>query len=173
VSGSYTLICQTQDLSSHQVLDVGDHDVDDVVLVLKPPFQISGTVRLEGEPPPAEHRGAMRVGFTAIETGLSAGAEVNGDGRFAVSVTPAVYQINASCDAGAYLKSMHFGDQDVSNGKLDLTQQSGGALNIVCGTDVGRIQGSVQTGSAEPAAQVSSRLPPMEITKAVWTCAFN
>jgi hypothetical protein len=77
-----------------------------------------------------------------------------------LKVTHAVYQINASCDAGAYLKSMHFGDQDVTNGKIDLTQQTSGALNIVCGTDVGQIQGSVQNENGEPAAQVMITVAP-------------
>jgi hypothetical protein len=55
---------------------------------------------------------------------------------------------------------MHFGNQDVSGGKIDLTQQTGGALNIVCGTDVGQIQGSVQNENGEPAAEVMITIAP-------------
>jgi hypothetical protein len=153
-SGSYTVNCQTEDLSSRQAIDIADHDVDDVVLVARPPLEISGTVRLEGTPPPQEQRGKMRVNLSMLEMGNSAGAEVNADGTFTLKVTPGVYEINAFCDAGAYVKSIHFGDQDVSSGKIDLTQQSSGALNIVCGTDVGQIQGTVQNDNGEPAAQV-------------------
>ena len=160
VSGSYTLICQMGELSSRQMIDVGDHDVDDVQLMVSPPFEISGTVRLEGTPSQAENRGPMRVNLNAIEMGNGAGAEVNADGTFVLKVTPAVYQINASCDASAYVKSIRFGDQDVTNGKIDLTQQSSGALNIVCGTDVGQIQGSVQNENGEPAAQVMITVVP-------------
>ena len=160
VSGSYTVNCQTEDLSGHQVMDIGDHDVDDVVLVVRPPFEITGTVRLEGNPPPQEHRGQMRVNLNMIEIGNGAGATVNPDGSFALKITPGKYQIYASCEAGAYVKSMHFGDQDVTSGKIDLTQQSSGALNIVCGTDVGQIQGSVQNESGEPAAQVLVSVVP-------------
>jgi hypothetical protein len=161
-SGSYTLFCQTEpELRAQQIVDVGDHDVDDVVLALRPPFEISGTIRLEGDPPTAEqHRGPMRVGLNAIEMGSSANTAANADGTFVLKVTHAVYQINASCNASAYLKSMHFGDQDVTNGKIDLTQQTSGALNIVCGTDVGQIQGSVQNESGQPAAQVMITVSP-------------
>src|ERR1022692_483905 len=102
----------------------------------------------------------MRVNLNAIENGGGAGSVVNADGSFTLKVTPAVYQINPSCDAGAYLKSMHFGDQDVSGGKIDLTQQTGGALNIVCATDVGQIQGSVQNENGEPAAAVMITVVP-------------
>jgi protocatechuate 3,4-dioxygenase beta subunit len=160
VSGSYTVNCQMEELSSRQLVDIGDHDVDDIVLVLRPPLEISGTVRLEGDPPPAERRGQVRVNLNAIEMGNGAGATVNPDGSFALKVTPGVYQINASCDAGAYVKSMHFGDQDVTSGKIDLTQQSSGALYILCGTDVGQMQGSVQNENGEPAAQVVVTVVP-------------
>jgi len=77
-----------------------------------------------------------------------------------MKVTPGVYQINAFCNAGAYVKSIRFGEQDVTSGKIDLTQQSSGALNIVCGTDVGQIQGSVQNENGEPAAQVMISVVP-------------
>jgi hypothetical protein len=160
VSGSYTLICQMEELSSHQVVDVGDHDVDDIQLLVSPPFEISGTVRLEGDPPQAGQRGPMQVNLNPIERGGGAGAQVNADGSFTMKVTPGVYQINAFCNAGAYVKSIRFGEQDVTSGKIDLTQQSSGALNIVCGTDVGQIQGSVQNENGEPAAQVMISVVP-------------
>jgi hypothetical protein len=159
-SGSYVVIGQMEELLARQAVDVGDHDVDDVLVVLKPPFEISGTVRLEGNPPEAERRGQMRVNLNAIETGGGAESVVNAEGSFTLKVTPAVYLIHPSCDAGAYLKSMHFGNQDVSGGKIDLTQQTGGALNIVCGTDVGQIQGSVQNENGEPAAEVMITIAP-------------
>ena len=141
-------------------LPTAGHGVDDVVLVARPPFEISGTVRLEGVPPPQEQRGKMRVNLNMLEMGNGAGAEVNADGTFTLKATPEVYAINVFCDAGAYVKSIHFGDQDVSSGKIDLTQQSSGALNIVCGTDVGQIQGTVQNDNGEPAAQVMISVVP-------------
>ncbi len=160
VSGSYVLIGQNEEVLARQVVDVGDHDVADVLVVLRTPFEISGTVRLEGNPPPAEQRGQMRVNLNPIEMGRPAFTSVNADGSFTLKVAPGEYQINASCEAGAYLKSMNFGDQDVSAGKIDLTQQTSGALNIVCATDVGQIQGSVQNENGDPAAQVMITVAP-------------
>jgi hypothetical protein len=162
-SGSYILVLQAGDqLSTLQNIEVGDHDVSDVELVLHPKLEISGSVRLEGNPPPAEHRGQMRVNLSNFEAGLSVDAEVNSDGTFALKASPAVYQISAGCEASAYLKSARFGDQDVSSGKIDLTQQSARTLNIVCGTDVGQIQGAVQNENGEPAAQALITIVPDE-----------
>jgi len=163
VSGSYLLILQTSEqLSAHQIVNVGDHDVDDVALVLTPLLEISGTFRLEGDPPPAQRRSQTRVGLNEFEIGSSAWSAVNADGTFTLKVIAAVYQIIASCDAGAYLKSMHFGDHDVSTGKIDLTQQTTGTLNIVCATDVGQLHGYVQTESGEPAAQALITIEPVD-----------
>jgi hypothetical protein len=159
VRGSYILMSQTQqELSARQDVNVGDHDVDDIALIFRPPLEISGALRLEGKP--AERKGSMQVALNAIDIGSSASTVVNADGSFSVKVMPAIYQLSAFCDAGAYVKSMRFGDQDVSGGRLDLTQQTGGALSILCGTDVGRIKGSVQKENGEPAAQAVITLSP-------------
>ena len=50
----------------------------------------------------------------------------------------------------------------MSKGKLDLTQLTTGSLTLVCGTDVGQIQGSAQTESGEPAAQALITIVPDE-----------
>lgn len=162
VSGSYTLILYGQDheLSVRQNIEVGDHDVNDLVLVLRPKLEVTGTMRLEGKPPASGHRGQMRLTLVSMEQGMSAWTALNSDGSFALKVTPAEYQINAFCDAGAYVKSVHSGDQELAGGKIDLTQPSSGALNIVCGTDVGEIQGTVQTENGEPAAQAMITIGP-------------
>jgi hypothetical protein len=160
-SGSYILVLQTSDqLSVWKNIEVGDHDVNAVELILYPQVEISGSLRLEGNPPPSEHRGSMHVNLVAFDMGVSADTEVNADGTFALKATPAIYQILAGCDASSYLKSVRFGDQDVSNRKLDLTQSATGTLTIVCGTDVGQIQGAVQNENGEPAAQALITIVP-------------
>ena len=55
-----------EELLARQAVDVGDQDVDDVLVVFKPPFEISGTVRLEGNPP--QNKGSIRVNLMATET---------------------------------------------------------------------------------------------------------
>ena len=152
MSGSYILISQTpEELSVRQTVNVGDHDVDDVSLIFRPPFEISGNVQVEGAA--RESKGQIQVGLNALEIGRSESTLVDADGKFSLKVLPGPYQIVVSCNAVGYVKAMHFGDQDLSNGKIDLSQQSSGALNIVCGTDVGQLQGTVQTENGEPAGE--------------------
>ena len=83
----------------------------------RPQLEISGILRLEGSTPPSEHRGAMHVTLLNMEIGMSAHAAVDPDGSFKLNVTPAEYQINAFCGAGAYPKSAHFGDQELAGEK--------------------------------------------------------
>jgi protocatechuate 3,4-dioxygenase beta subunit len=153
VSGPYLLAGRISgELSSQHMVNVGDHDVDDVLLVFRPPLEIPGSVLMEGVPP--ETKGAIQVGLEAMETGSTAYAAVNPDGSFVLKVMPGVYHFSARVATGAYVKSVRLGDQDVSSGQIDLTQQTSGALNILLGTDLGHLQGSVQTENGEPAPEV-------------------
>jgi protocatechuate 3,4-dioxygenase beta subunit len=152
VSGAYRAIAQPAGgLSCVEAVNVGDQDVDDVQLVCMPPFEVSGTLRVDGPPP--QNSGAAQVSLIAKETGAGSGPPgvVDKDGNFAIRANPDVYRVQVMGAAGVYVKSVHFGDQDVSKGDIDLTQQSSGALNIVMGTDVAQMQGLVQNERGEPA----------------------
>jgi len=153
VSGSYMLYLQSPKmLAVHQAVEVGDHDVNDVAIVLHPEFEISGKMRREENSAAPARESRMGVNLVPTEPGRAAGSPVNPDGTFTLKIMPGEYHINAMCDAGAYLKSARLGDQDVANGKIDLTQQSVGVLDLVCGIDVGRLQGAVQNENGEPAS---------------------
>ncbi len=159
ISGSYILVSNTREQVSAQLpLNVGDHDVDDVLLTFRPRLEISGTVQVEGAD--QKHERAIEVGFNPTTIGFPDQAEVGPDGAFALKVMPAVYQVYVTCNSGVYMKSMHFGDQDVTNGRIDLTQQSGGVLKIVCGSDTGKLRGSVQNANGEPAPGALIALSP-------------
>ena len=161
VSGSYVAVVSSEEVSCEQDVNVADQDVDDLLLVCRPPLEISGTIRTEGTPP--ETKGSMQqVMLQSMDRNSGVNAVVDKDGNFVVKTFPGVYQLSVNGMAGVYAKSMHFGDQDVSSGRLDLTQQSSGNLNIVMGTDVGEIQGSVQNGDGEPAPGVVITLVPDE-----------
>jgi len=150
VSGSYLVSGQTEGLNCEQPVNVADQDVDDVMLVCNPPLQLSGTIRVDGTPP--ANIGTMQVNLMAADNRGGASNAADKDGNFSMQILPGVYQAQVFGAAGVYVKSMHFGDQDVSGGQIDLTQQTSGALNIVLGTDVAEIQGTVQNENGEPAA---------------------
>ncbi len=163
-SGTYIVIGQRQEgttmVSTEQVVNVGDQNVDNVVLAFRPPIEISGAVRVEGALP--EYAGTIQVILEPIERGWESGtnAIVNSDGSFVLKAAPGVYRININRQAGSYVKSIRLGAQDVSNGRVDLTQAGPGSLNIVFATDVGALSGAVQTKDGEPAANAMITAAP-------------
>jgi len=81
-------------------------------------------------------------------------AEVKPDGSFLISdVMPDVYEINVGNYPAAYVKSIRFGDAEVQDGRIDLTQGSG-LLTVLLATDVGEVEGSVKKSNGDPAVRV-------------------
>jgi hypothetical protein len=137
-----------------QPVEVVNADVEGVTLNFVPPAEVSGVVRVEGAPPPALEK--MRVNLQP-ETPAFFGqtsAEVKPDGSFLISdVMPDVYEINVGNYPAAYVKSIRFGDAEVQDGRIDLTQGSG-LLTVLLATDVGEVEGSVKKSNGDPAVRV-------------------
>jgi hypothetical protein len=134
-----------------QDVDVVNADVEGVTLNFVAPVNLSGSVRVEGVMShPLEK---MRVNLESDVQGQN-GAEVKPDGSFVVpEMAPDVYKITVGSQPGAYVKSIRFGDEDASGGRIDLSKGSG-ALTLVLATDVGDAEGSVKKANGDPAARV-------------------
>jgi hypothetical protein len=148
---------------ARQPINVANQDIEDLVLTLTPGFDINGVVTIEGSAPdrqfakPPDQWGAFQIFLESLgNMGFGARAINNGDGTFVIhGVLPDRYRVNvAAMLAGKYVKSVQFNEQDVSDGGIDLTHQSGGTLRVVLGGDPGLLSGSVQTRSGAPAANV-------------------
>jgi hypothetical protein len=68
-------------------------------------------------------------------------------------VIPDVYEIAIGPHPGAYVKSIRFGDEEVPDGRIDLTKAAG-HLTVVLGTDLGEVEGSVKKAGGDPAVRV-------------------
>jgi protocatechuate 3,4-dioxygenase beta subunit len=180
-SGSYIATCQRQEgdvtTFARQTINVGDQDVEGVLLVLVAGLEITGTVQVEGSeasPPPrpdtaqqaqpAQARSPQVTLQPLGGRGPGGRAAVETDNTFVLhNLMPNIFQVNVSMPgAGKYLKSIRFGERDVPNGQIDLTQGSGGSLTLVFGTDGGHIQGTVQSKNGDPAAGVMITMAPGE-----------
>jgi hypothetical protein len=153
--GSYVI---TGDIVSHdrrsvvrQDVEVVNADVEGVTLNFVAPVNLSGSVRVEGVlSHPLEK---MRVSLESDFQGQH-GAEVKPDGSFAIpEIAPDAYKITVGSQPGTYVKSMRFGNEDVSGGHIDLTKESG-PLTLVLATDVGEAKGSVKKADGDPAVRV-------------------
>jgi protocatechuate 3,4-dioxygenase beta subunit len=176
-SGPYVVWSQRSEgstsVSARRSINVGDQDVDDVLLTLAPGFDITGSMQVEGtaavapnadgsQPAPQPMR--VRVMLQPMERiGQTPQAPIENDGTFVLhNVAAAVYQIFVTPGPGKYLKTIRFGDHEVTNAEIDLTQQSGGSLSLVFGTDGGQIDGTVQNKSGDAAAGMFVTAAPRE-----------
>jgi len=175
VSGSYTAMSQHNEgelrSSARQTLNVGDQDIENVLLTLRPGLDVPGTVTVDGTPasPQNPQQTAMPprstlVSLQSVEMrGGTPQTRAENDGTFVLhDVAPDVYALTVYPNIpGAYVKSIRYGDQDAPSGQIDL-RQSSAPINIVLGTDVGQIQGIVQDRSGKPAAGAWITLAPRD-----------
>jgi Carboxypeptidase regulatory-like domain len=169
VSGSYVVIAQIRQrsptpLSARRTVNVGGQNVDDVVLSPARGKDILGTVTAEG-PTPDSWKG-IRLALVPLDRmGRSSEATVSdSDGTFALhNIAPTAYLLHISGQIpGKYVKSIRFSDRDVVGGQIDLTQTTEGKIEIVFGSDVGQLQGTVQSQGGEPAVGALITLTPKD-----------
>jgi len=156
--GSYVVMATvTEDNKTRvarQAVEVTNADVEGVTLSFVPAIEVTGSVRVEGTPHhPLENLHVFLRSDIPMMMGQSS-AEVKSDGSFVIpQVVPDVYEITVGLTSGAYVKSIRFGDAEVEDGRIDLTQGSG-AVTVLVGTDVGEVEGSVKKSNGDPAMRV-------------------
>ena len=165
VPGTYLLTAThgQLDFASEQIT-VTDEDLDGIALAFSRGIAISGQFSTDGA---GTEQINGRVNLWPAERDrafyVPPQSQPQQDGAFIIeNVRPGSYSINIFVGAHAgYVKSIRFGDSDVSDGELTLTQGSTGPLNIVVGTDGGQIQGTIQTETGAPAARGTVWLFPV------------
>ncbi len=155
VPGSYMVIAQRSEVekvyAARQTINVSDDDVNGVLLTLTPPLEISGSIQVEGTQPQGQQPSQVIL-YPVDEDGEGASALPETDGTFTLkNVAPNVCQLVMHPGPGTYLKTIRLGDQDHPDARIDLTQQSGGLLRLVLGTDGGKLDGTVQDQNGDPA----------------------
>jgi hypothetical protein len=142
-----------------QTITVGNADVDDVVLQVRPGAEITGKSSLDGEAL-AQRGPAVRLSPIAGPGGSMDLPRPPEDGTFAIhDIMPSVYQVNVlNVPPGTYVKSIRFGDQDLMKTTLDLTSGGGGAMSIELSKKVGDVSGFVRGADGTLAARVAVSL---------------
>ncbi len=146
-------------------LTVADQDIEGLVAPLVPGPAINGSFRTEGVDPASRTPGAPALpnvnmrpanGFNP-SFGFSY-AQSNDDGTFRVNgLVPGVYRLNVNgLPDNSYVKAITFGGQDVAGKDLDLSNSSGGEMQIVVSPNGAEVTGTVRDadGKAVPSAVV-------------------
>ena len=143
-----------------QQVTIEDRDVNGVILRLAPAATVRGTAQVDADPT----RKLVPTGVVLEPLGVvlvGGSGQVQSDGTFAIpNMTPQAYRVTVDHrPTGLYLKSMRWGDQDVSaEGRIDVTP-GGGVLALVFGNDPGTVEGTVQSAGPGPAPVIVTLAP--------------
>lgn len=156
--GSYLLMLSTtidgKRLSATVPIQVGAADVEGIEVHLQPPIDIAGQIRIEGK-----SSTKLNAMFLTLESGGHTIHSMSGnmpkeDGSFVLEGLDAgVYHVSLHPPEGLYLKGVRWGDRDVMQSGIDLTQgPSDARLTVLLSANGGQIDGLVQDDQSMPAA---------------------
>jgi hypothetical protein len=140
---------------------VANSDVEGVVLPLTSGFEVTGTIRGDGDMVPT----GKPMGLRALE-GFALNlnpATVDKNGAFHLTgVQPAKYLLAVPIQPGAYVKSARFNGSDVTHAPLNLTK-GGGSIEIVLSAKVAAITAIAHDSNGAVVPGILAALWPKEL----------
>lgn len=161
-------------------MTVGDEDVSDIAIALRAGPTLSGTIMSEGaasegaaETPAAANPKLPSIALQTVDNldAGNAGATAKADGTFEVrDLAPERYRISVNgTPEGTYVKSIRLGDDDITNGILDLIEGSGGVIDIKLSPSGAAVSGTVQNANGDAVGDVLITLGPEALETAIQT----
>jgi hypothetical protein len=137
-------------------ITVGNSNVEDVEVAIKPGVEITGSLRLEGD----SNNTDLSMTNIILQTkdfspmGGGGSGRAKPDGSFVIrSVPPDTYRLQVFGGTQTfYVKSMRAGQQDVTNGEITIIDGAPPVLSIVLSAAGGQLNGQV-TAEKQGAAQ--------------------
>ncbi|HEV2688316.1 MAG TPA: carboxypeptidase-like regulatory domain-containing protein, partial [Bryobacteraceae bacterium] len=176
-------------LFGRYAVTVSDADLKDIVVSLNAGATLTGTIATEDgptQPPPTGGSSTapapkppplptVRLAPADSAVVNPYNARSNADGTFEVrDLAPERYRINVDGTAdGSYVKSIRFGNEDVTHGILDLTPGMGGAIEIRLSANAADVSGTVHNDKSETVGDVVVTLGPASVETAAQTLFFR
>jgi len=147
---------------AYQQVVVGAGNLDNVVVTLRPPLELAGTVAIEDDVD--ANLNQVRINLVPesdVPQSRNQG-RVEDDGSFAFTgLAPDRYALNfSSLPAGMYPKRARYGDSNVLSGLMDLSIGVAAPLQITLSPKAASVTGTVTDSDDEPAAGVVVTLVP-------------
>jgi len=166
--GAYILEGDTPDGGRTQVtriaLDVGNSNLDGVVLSVGLSITLNGRVKVEeGGAGRAPSRLSILLEPRTSDLGNMASADVKDDGTFSfLNLAPADYWVNMNgAMSGYYVHAVKAGEADVTETSLDLSRGGApGELVVVLSPGAAQVDGSVQDAQQRPVPGMQVVLVP-------------
>ena len=165
--GSYLLMLDVYEenrrYTARTPVEVGSANVEGVVLVLSPGTELQGRLRVDGD---AEaDLGEVNVQLRTREFSPMGGFytdRIQKDGSFTIrGVVPDTYVLGVYGLTGTwFLKSVRFGDEELRDASLRITEGASGTLEVIISPAGGQVEGLVVTAKQEAARAATVVLLP-------------
>jgi hypothetical protein len=161
--GNYTFFgyAASRELQGHQTVTISDRDADNVVLTLAPALEIPLSVRIEDADPQKAQTIRNTLGrFTLTASdgvNSNAMAQSKSDGWIFHNIGLGTYWMGLGGPEGTYVKSIRFGNKDITRSELDTTS-GGGALEMVLSPHAAEVNGLVLDATGQPLSRVTVTL---------------
>jgi Carboxypeptidase regulatory-like domain len=162
LTGGYTLNRERNEM--RLPLTVGSSDINGVELRPMSPMEIAGRMQIEGDT--KVQLPQIRVALAGAAGGYSfvGDATVKEDGSFTFhNVAPGTYSVSCNGIRDLYLKSVRWGEADITDGELDVTNglPPNAQLSIALSAAGGEITGVVNNDKDTPADSATVTLVPV------------
>jgi hypothetical protein len=160
--GPYLVVASSTRLSGMLTVEVANADLQNITIVAKPGFDVSGRFTVEGR---SRSGNQLRVTDLRVDrfvrdpdmvgmpsSGPTFNPPVSPDGSFTLAgISVGDFRVTVRTGSpDAYVKSMRMGNADVLDGGLHLSGPPENPLEIVVGANAGRVGGSVVGARQEP-----------------------
>jgi protocatechuate 3,4-dioxygenase beta subunit len=173
--GEYVLMASSTNNNSEpaygrEEISISDSDITGVKVTLEHGVTVAGTVKLEGGGP----LGRLSISVIGFEDGAfrpAFNAQPKDDGTFELhGVTRAKYDAHVEeLPEGVYVKSIRFGQQDITRTVLDLTSDGSGTLDILLSPHAAEVSGTVKNKDGAAMTGVEVTLWPKQgLSKSVY-----
>lgn len=135
---SYVQVTGQDAKGGRRSIEVGDQDVNDVMLAVTKPASIRGHLEIENTP--SKNSGAgdfhrLHMALVAVDAlvGPTASATVSEDGSFTIQniITPGRYLVRCDPPTGMYVKSVRYGQTELTGKELELLDGSSGEMDVI------------------------------------------
>jgi protocatechuate 3,4-dioxygenase beta subunit len=162
--GSYNIVAAKfmgrPQVLGRQHVEVGNRNLEDVIVTVQPLITLRGTARTEGDDKPVTSVHIRLVPMDATGMGMNM-ADAKDDGTFVLSEVPAgKYRVIAFGKTdGMYLKSMIYGNEEVQVTGVDLDQGAAGPLTLLYSAKGAQVEGTVQVDGKPVQAAIVTLIP--------------
>jgi hypothetical protein len=168
IAGAYSLFAAAMTSTQEPIrsaripVDVGQQNLDGLMLIVPAVMALTGHVQVEGQTGPPATK--LHLALAPLDSGNHIFSDVAADGSFSIArVNPNRYSLTLiSPPDGAYVKSVRVGTQETSANDIDLSHGGAATLEILVSLKAGTITGVVQNSAQQTAAGVTVVAVPQE-----------